>query len=129
MTCLMIDIQELVLNNSDIKRIEHPLVGGIILFTRNYKNKQQLKNLIKSIRKIKKNLLIAVDHEGGRVQRFRDDFTEIPDMKQIGKIYQKDSDHAKLIAKLVGWVISEELAEMDIDFSFTPVLDLSLIHI
>ncbi|MAS00357.1 MAG: beta-N-acetylhexosaminidase [Nitrosomonadales bacterium] len=124
MTCLMIDIQELVLNNSDIKRIEHPLVGGIILFTRNYKNKQQLKNLIKSIRKIKKNLLIAVDHEGGRVQRFRDEFTEIPDMKQIGKIYQKDSDHAKLIARLVGWVISEELAEMDIDFSFTPVLDI-----
>ncbi len=124
MTCLMIDIEELDLKNSDIKRIEHPLVGGIILFARNYENKLQLKNLIKSIRKIKKNILIAVDHEGGRVQRFRNQFTEIPDMKKIGKIYQKDRDQAKLIAKLVGWVIAEELAEIDIDFSFTPVLDI-----
>ena len=123
MTCLMIDIEGLSLINSDIKRINHPLIGGIILFARNYKNKSQLINLVKSIRQIKQNLIIAVDHEGGRVQRFKNEFTKIPEMKQIGKIYQKDKVYAKKIAKLIGWIIAEELAAIDIDFSFTPVLD------
>ena len=120
----MIDLEALELTNSDIKRIKHPLVGGIILFSRNYENKFQLKELIISIRKIKKNILIAVDHEGGRVQRFHSDFTRIPKMSLIGKIYEKDKNRAKKIAKLIGWIIAEELAAVDIDFSFTPVLDI-----
>tara|TARA_B100000768_G_C11255321_1_gene366109 strand:+ start:479 stop:1483 length:1005 start_codon:yes stop_codon:yes gene_type:complete len=119
----MIDIEGLELIDADIKRIKHPLVGGIILFTRNFKNKVQLKKLIISIRKLKKNLLIAVDHEGGRVQRFKDEFTNIPKMNNIGLIYQEDKHQANIIAKLTGWVIANELAEIDIDFSFTPVLD------
>jgi len=65
----MIDVASLSLDSNDIKRISHPLVGGVILFSRNYENKKQLKSLVKSIRKIKHNILIAVDHEGGRVQR------------------------------------------------------------
>ena len=69
MTCLMIDVASLSLDSNDIKRISHPLVGGVILFSRNYENKKQLKLLVKSIRNIKHNILIAVDHEGGRVQR------------------------------------------------------------
>lgn len=124
MTCLMIDIEGLKLIDADIKRIKHPLVGGIILFTRNFKNKIQLKNLIISIRKLKEDLLIAVDHEGGRVQRFQDEFTNIPKMNSIGLIYQTDKSQANIIAKLTGWVIANELAEVDIDFSFTPVLDI-----
>jgi len=123
MTCLMIDIEGLGLINSDIERIKHPLVGGIILFSRNYKDKSQLTKLIISIRKIKNNLLVAVDHEGGRVQRFKDEFTNIPKMSLFGKIYQKDKKLANKIAKLSGWVIAEELSAVDIDFSFTPVLD------
>ena len=124
MTCLMIDVEGLELIDSDIERIKHPLVGGIILFARNYKDKSQLIKLIISIRKIKKNLLVAVDHEGGRVQRFKDEFTNIPKMNLIGQIYQKDKKHANKIAKLTGWIIAEELAAVDIDFSFTPVLDI-----
>ena len=124
MTCLMIDIEGLELIDADIKRIKHPLVGGIILFTRNFKNKIQLKKLVISIRKLKENLLIAVDHEGGRVQRFKDEFTNIPKMNSIGLIYQEDKQQANTIAKLIGWVIANELAEIDIDFSFTPVLDI-----
>ena len=123
MNCLMIDIEGLELINSDIKRIKHPLVGGIILFSRNYKDKPQLIKLIISIRKIKKNILVAVDHEGGRVQRFKDEFTNIPKMSLFGKIHQKDKKLANKIAKLSGWIIAEELAAVDIDFSFTPVLD------
>ena len=124
MTCLMIDIEGLRLIDSDIERIKHPLVGGIILFARNYQDKSQLIDLIITIRKIKQDLLIAVDHEGGRVQRFKDEFTDIPKMSHFGKIYQKNKKLANKIAKLSGWVIAEELAAIDIDFSFTPVLDI-----
>jgi len=124
MTCLMVDIEGLELFSNDIKRIEHPLVGGIILFSRNFKDKAQLKDLIISIRNVKHNLLIAVDHEGGRVQRFKNEFTSIPKMHAIGQIYQEDKNYANKIAKLTGWIISEELAEVGIDFSFTPVLDI-----
>ena len=124
MTCLMVDVEGLELVHNDIKRIDHPLVGGIILFSRNFKDKAQLKDLIISIRNVKHNLLIAVDHEGGRVQRFKDEFTSIPKMHAIGQIYQEDKNYANKIAKLTGWIISEELAEVGIDFSFTPVLDI-----
>ena len=120
----MIDIEGLGLIDSDIERIKHPLVGGIILFARNYQDRSQLIKLIISIRKIKQDLLIAVDHEGGRVQRFKDEFTNIPKMSTFGKIYQTDKKLANKIAKLSGWVIAEELAAIDIDFSFTPVLDI-----
>jgi len=75
MTCLMIDIESIELSQNDEKRLQNKLVGGVILFSRNYKNKKQIKSLITSIRKVKKNILIAVDHEGGRVQRFREEFT------------------------------------------------------
>ena len=74
MSCLMIDVESFQLNTEDIQRIKHPLVGGVILFARNYQNKTQLKQLVNQIRDVKKEILIGVDHEGGRVQRFKDDF-------------------------------------------------------
>ena len=124
----MIDIEGLTLKVSDIERINHPLVGGIILFAKNYKNKFQLKELIYSIRSIKPKCLIAVDHEGGRVQRFRDHFTKIPEMNRIGRIYESDKVLANEFAALTGWLIAKELGDLDIDFSFTPVLDINYGH-
>jgi beta-N-acetylhexosaminidase len=121
----MIDVESLHLNIEDIQRIKHPLVGGIILFARNYQNKNQLKQLVSQIRDVKKDILIGVDHEGGRVQRFKDGFTSLPPMAMLGKIYNQDKQKAKDFASLVGWVIAKELGGCDIDFSFTPVLDVN----
>ena len=121
----MIDVESFHLNIEDMQRIKHPLVGGVILFARNYQNKNQLKQLVSQIRDIKKNILIGVDHEGGRVQRFKDGFTSLPPMAMLGKMYDQDEQKAKEFASLVGWVIAKELGGCDIDFSFTPVLDVN----
>ncbi len=81
---LMIDVEGLALQDEEVKRIMHPMVGGLILFTRNYKDTVQLKTLTDAIRKIRgHDFLIAVDHEGGRVQRFREGFTTIPAMRKL----------------------------------------------
>ena len=122
---LMIDVEGLTLTNEDIKRIVHPMVGGIILFARNYKDTDQLKNLTDAIRKIRgHDFLIAVDHEGGRVQRFREGFTTIPAMRKLGEVWDKDPKKANHLAFLIGQIIATELRVFDIDFTFTPVLDI-----
>ncbi len=122
---LMIDLDGLTLTNEDIKRISHPMVGGLILFTRNYKDATQLNNLTDAIRKIRGyDFLIAVDHEGGRVQRFKEGFTIIPAMRKLGEIWDKDPKKAKDLAFIIGQIIATELRIFDIDFSFTPVLDI-----
>jgi beta-N-acetylhexosaminidase len=121
----MIDVEGLALTNKDIKRISHPMVGGLILFTRNYKDTDQLKSLIDAIRKIRgHDFLIAVDHEGGRVQRFREGFTTIPAMRKLGELWDKDPKKANHLAFLIGQIIATELRVFNIDFSFTPVLDI-----
>ena len=125
MTCLMIDIGSTELSYRDEERLQNELVGGVILFSRNYKNKKQVKALTASIRKIKKNILIAVDHEGGRVQRFKEEFTDIPDMALLGKVYDENKIEGERLAKLCGQLIAYELGACDIDFSFTPVLDIN----
>ncbi len=125
MTCLMVDIEGLNLSPDDIRRIKHPVVGGLIFFARNYKDKEQLRDLVFEVRNIRNDLLIAVDHEGGRVQRFRDAFTLIPDMDFIGQLYDQDKNKAKKVAQSVGWIIAKELGGLGIDFSFTPVLDIN----
>lgn len=122
---LMIDVEGLTLNDEDVTRITHPMVGGIILFARNYKDAAQLKTLTDAIRKIRgHDFLIAVDHEGGRVQRFKEGFTAIPPMRKLGEIWDKDSNKANHLAFLIGQTIATELRVFDIDFSFTPVLDI-----
>ena len=121
----MIDVESFHLNIKDMQRIQHPLVGGVILFTRNYNNKNQLKQLVSQIRDVKKDILIGVDHEGGRVQRFKDGFSSLPPMAMLGKMYDQDQQKAKEFASLIGWVIAKELGGCDIDFSFTPVLDVN----
>lgn len=122
---IMLDVVGTELTADDIKRLQHPLVGGVILFKRNYENNAQLKALTASIHAIRQPpLLIAVDHEGGRVQRFRDGFTKIPPMREFGKIWDKSPKKAKELAMEAGWILAAELRAHGVDFSFTPVLDM-----
>jgi len=122
---VMLDVVGTELTADDIRRIQHPLVGGVILFKRNYENNAQLQALTASIHAVRQPpLLIAVDHEGGRVQRFRDGFTKIPPMREFGKIWDKNSKQAKELAKEAGWILAAELRAHGVDFSFTPVLDM-----
>ena len=122
---VMLDVIGLRLLEEDIRRIRHPLTGGVILFARNYQNREQLVALTRAIRKERPDILIAVDHEGGRVQRFRfDGFTRLPAMGVLGKMWNDDPVEAARAAMAVGYVLASELRTCGIDFSFTPVLDL-----
>ena len=122
---VMLDVIGLRLLEEDIRRIRHPLTGGVILFARNYQNREQLMALTSAIRKERPDILIAVDHEGGRVQRFRfDGFTRLPAMGVLGKMWDDDLVEAARVAMAVGYVLASELRTCGIDFSFTPVLDL-----
>ena len=122
---VMLDVIGLRLLDEDIRRIRHPATGGVILFARNYQNREQLTALTAAIRKERADILIAVDHEGGRVQRFRfDGFTRLPPMRSLGKMWEKDQVAASRAATAVGYVLASELRSCGIDFSFTPVLDL-----
>ena len=122
---VMIDVAGLELTTEDRERLGHPLVGGIILFARNYESPEQLLALTLSIRALRSPaLLIAVDHEGGRVQRFREGFSAIPTMRAFGKLWESDQAKAKEIVKKTGYLIGAELLAHAVDFSFAPVLDL-----
>jgi beta-N-acetylhexosaminidase len=126
---LMADVAGLRLEPVEAERLCHPLVGGVILFRRNYQSCEQLAALVASIRALRQpELLIAVDHEGGRVQRFRDGFTAIPPMRELGRRWQEDSAGAVALAFDTGVVLAAELRAVGIDFSFTPVLDLDWGH-
>ena len=121
---VMLDIAGSELTAEDEARLRHPLVGGVILFTRNYQSPHQLAELTASIRELRSpSLLIAVDHEGGRVQRFREGFTRIPAMRELGKIWDEHPKRAKHLAQQAGYVLAAELRACGVDFSFTPVLD------
>ena len=121
----MLDVVGTELTADDIKRLQHPLVGGVILFARNFVDNKQLSALTASIHAVRQPpLLIAVDHEGGRVQRFRDGFTKIPPMREFGKIWDIDRKKAKALAIEAGWILAAELRAHGVDFSFTPVLDM-----
>ena len=122
---LMIDIAGTELSDLDCERLCHPLVGGIILFSRNYADPQQLSELTAAIHTLRSpSLLIAVDHEGGRVQRFREGFTRLPPMAALGRLWDTDPGCACAAAKKVGYVLAAELRARGVDYSFTPVLDL-----
>ena len=121
---LMVDVGGLELTTEDREVLQHPLVGGLILFTRNYRDPEQLAALCKDILAVKKpRLLLAVDHEGGRVQRFRVGFSRIPAMRTLGKLCDEDAAQAKKEAREHGFTIGRELSSYGIDLSFSPVLD------
>ncbi len=121
---IMMDVSGWVLTDTEKTRLAKPSIGGVILFARNYKNINQIKALVASIRKINPDLLLAVDHEGGRVQRFKQGFTHLPAMAELGKAYAKNPEKACKQAFSCGWILAAELLAIGMDFSFAPVLDL-----
>ncbi|MBI4984332.1 MAG: beta-N-acetylhexosaminidase [Rhodocyclales bacterium] len=121
----MIDIAGKALSDLDRQRLRQPLVGGVILFSRNYETPAQLAALCDEIHALREpRLPIAVDHEGGRVQRFRAGFTRLPAMRGLGAWWEKEPQAATEAARAIGFVLAAELRARGVDFSFTPVLDL-----
>jgi beta-N-acetylhexosaminidase len=122
---LMVDLAGTELSAEDSELLCNPLVGGVVLFTRNYTDHRQLQRLCASIHALREpRLLVAVDQEGGRVQRFRDDFTRLPPMAALGALHDRDTDRARNLTERLGWLMASELLACGVDVSFAPVLDL-----
>ena len=121
----MIDPAGTALTEDDVRRLRHPAVGGVILFAHNFESPAQLQALTQDIHALREPpLLIGVDHEGGRVQRFKEGFTALPPMRAFGQLWDRDRDAGREAAQAAGYIIGAELAAHGLDFSFTPVLDL-----
>ena len=122
---MVVDVLGSVLTDEDRERIRHPAAGAVILFARNYENPEQLAQLTADIERQREPALpVCVDHEGGRVQRFKDGFTLIPPMRSLGKLWDRDRQAARDAAVSIGYIIASELGAHGVDFSFAPVLDL-----
>ena len=122
---VMLDIDGLTLSPADRDLLQEPAVGGVILFSRNFESAEQVVDLVEDIRALRSpRLLIAVDHEGGRVQRFREGFTRIPPMRRIGHEYDRQRDEGVQAARDAGWLIASELRSVGIDLCFAPCVDL-----
>jgi len=120
----MIDLEGLEISPVEREMLQHPLVGGVILFTRNYESPEQITELVEAIHRLRSpHLLVAVDHEGGRVQRFRNGFTQLPPVGKLALRYQEDNKAARKLAETFGWLMAVELRSVGVDFSFAPVLD------
>ncbi|HLF96703.1 MAG TPA: beta-N-acetylhexosaminidase [Methylococcaceae bacterium] len=121
---VMLDLRGAALETDEREWLRHPAAGGVILFTRNYQNPEQLAALVAGIRRARAGeLLVAVDHEGGRVQRFRDGFTRLPPAAHYLQTCGGDMERAAELAKKGGWLMAAELRALDVDFSFAPVVD------
>lgn len=121
---LMLDIKGTSLTAFEQELLQRPSVGGLILFSRNYENGTQLRELVASVRACRQDILVAVDQEGGRVQRFREGFLRLPSLHAIAQMALADPAQCATIAETCGWAMAAELLHYDIDFSFAPVLDL-----
>ena len=128
---VILDVEGLALNQQDIRRIKNPLTGGVILFGRNFQSRKQLTALTKSIKQVRSDILICIDHEGGRVQRCKTDgFTHLPAMHRLSDLWMRTGTRASSAitamkaATACGFVLAAELRACGVDFSFTPVLDL-----
>lgn len=123
---LIVDVSGKELEPEDCEILAHPLVGGLILFTRNYESPEQLEELIRQVHQIRTpGLAVCVDQEGGTVQRFRKGFTRLPAAQAIGKLYRGDREHAYRACALMGWLMAAELRAVGVDISFAPVVDLN----
>ena len=123
---VMLDVSGLALEDEDRRRLQHPQVGGVILFSRNYQSPEQLKSLVDEIHAIRTpRLVVSVDQEGGRVQRFRDGFQNLPAMARLGDLYDQDATAAIKYAESFAWIMASELLHYGIDLSFSPVLDVA----
>lgn len=121
----MVDVAGTELTAEDREVLRHPLVGSVILFTRNYRDPEQLEALVADIKSLRSPpLLVSVDHEGGRVQRFRSGFSVLPAARRIGQEYDVDTRQGVLAAQQLGWLLAAELRAVGVDFSFAPCVDL-----
>jgi beta-N-acetylhexosaminidase len=126
---VILDIAGPALDANDRRRLAHPLTGGLILFARHFESRAQLTTLAAEAKAIRPDLLVCVDHEGGRVQRFKTDgFTHLPPMRALGELWMRDAMAATAAASAAGFVLATELRACGVDFSFTPVLDLDHGH-
>ncbi|MBL4890226.1 MAG: beta-N-acetylhexosaminidase [Rhizobiaceae bacterium] len=121
---VMLDLKGLNVEPGERELLMQPQVGGVILFARNYASPQQLEDLVGTIKRCNDHLLVAVDQEGGRVQRFREEFLTLPPLRAIGIEYEKDREQGLAAAKLCAWAMAAELMQYGVDISFAPVLDL-----
>ncbi|KUJ72231.1 beta-hexosaminidase [Thiomicrospira sp. WB1] len=122
---VMMDLAGTTILPAEKARLMHPVIAGVVLFARNYESPEQLHRLTQEIRQLRQpRLLIAVDQEGGRVQRFRDGFTRLPPMGALGRHYQSSPQAALTLAEDVGWIMASECLASGVDFSFAPVIDL-----
>lgn len=122
---IMLDVSGFELTHEEIDILDHPLVGGLILFSRNYYDQKQLSDLVRHIRSVTRNdVIIATDHEGGRVQRFRQGFSDIPAMGSINRQTNENIQQSGYLCEQFGWLMAAELLAFDIDISFAPVLDI-----
>ena len=122
---IMLDLRGVELQADEREMLSHPLAGGVILFARNYAEPEALMALTAAVRALRQPpLLIAVDQEGGRVQRFREGFTRLPPSGRFGALYDQDPARALALVEKTGWLLANELSAVGVDFSFTPVLDL-----
>ena len=124
---LMIDLRGPEIDADERSWLQSPAVGGVILFTRNFRDLKQLSELVAGIHAARNPpLLVAVDHEGGRVQRFRRPFTELPPMRALGHLHDRNPQEALAAARAFGWLMASELRALNVDLSFAPVVDLDL---
>ncbi len=122
---LMVDIAGTELSAADCEVLGHPLVGSVLLFSRNYRDRAQLCALVAAIHAVRSPaLLIGVDQEGGRVQRFREGFSPLPPLRRIGHAYEDDAQRGLAMARALGWLMAAELLACGLDFSFAPCVDL-----
>jgi len=122
---VILDIAGHEMNDDDRRRIQHPLTGGLIFFTRNFKSRQQITEVTAEAKALRPDLLITIDHEGGRVQRFRTDgFTHLPAMRRFGELWMQDPMRAIDATLAAGYVLGAELRACGVEMSYTPVLDL-----
>lgn len=122
---VMVDLEGLELTSEERTFLRQPAVGGVILFSRNYESPEQVRELIDQVHGLRNpSLLVAVDQEGGRVQRFRDGFTRLPAVRHLGDVYDADRQRALALADTSGWLMAAELRAVGVDLSFAPVLDL-----
>ncbi|MFT5574020.1 MAG: beta-N-acetylhexosaminidase [Cryomorphaceae bacterium] len=123
---VMLDVEGLSLNEQEVQRLMHPSVGAVILFARNYQDRQQVASLIQQIKRLRTpQLLIAVDQEGGRVQRFQNEFTQLPCAAHFGDLWQKNKHTAPMAAFSSAYIMASELISVGVDFSFAPVFDIT----